>query len=649
MATVWQSFDVAEPLGSAERYGSITAHDTPHLARVEAHVAAQAAKATQYEISMTLLQALRTYPKAVAWSLLLSTCIIMEGYDIVLINNLMALPAFQKQFGEQQTNGRHQLSAAWQSGLTSGALIGEVLGLFVVGAIVECLGYRKTMLCALGCLTGFIFIAFFAPSLPVLLIGEILMGVPWGVFQTLTTTYAAEVCPIALRAYLTTYVNLCWVIGQFLASAVLKSVSEKAGPIGYKLPYGLQWIWPAPLMIGIFFAPESPWWLVRKGRHDCAKKQLRRLTSPYHAAYKLDEAINMIIYTNELEIASSKGTRYWDCFTGTDLRRTEIVCMVWAIQTLCGSPAFTGYSTYFFEQAGLDIDAAFSLTLGQYALAIVGTVMSWFLMIKFGRRTLYLWGQIGMAGTLLTVGFLGIVPIETNAVQWGIGGLILGYTFIYDMTIGPVCYSLVAELSSTRLRNKTVVLGRNLYNITGLISNVLTPHMLNPDAWGWGAKTGFFWAGIGFLCAIWTYFRLPEPKGRSYAEIDMLFDVGVPARNFRETKVLNFVNLSPWRTFLRAPLDTPPETICPTLVCFIQFTKLVWKGRTAQKSSLISRPEGERFARDATIFAYKVTRAVLEGEVASGNLEPLPHRRPGSSKNRTELNFHFVDALCPCS
>ena len=102
-------------------------------------------------------------------------------------------------------------------------------------------------------------------------------------------------------------------------------------------------------------------------------------------------------------------------------------------------------------------------------------------------------------------------------------------------------YSLVAEISSTRLRNKTVVLARNLYNITGVIANVLTPHMLNPDAWNWGAKAGFFWAGTGMLCAIWTYFRVPEPKGRTYAEMDMLFDAKVSARKFKETSVDSFV------------------------------------------------------------------------------------------------------------
>ena len=259
MADNVRSFSIAQPGQDTTRRASVAAEDVGGLAEVEAYVAEEAAKATQAEVSMTLLQGLKTYPNAVGWSVLLSTCIIMEGFDIVLINSLYALPAFQMRFGEKSPDGSYQLSAAWQSGLANGALVGEILGLLFIGIIVERVGYKKTMILALALLTGFIFIAFFAVSLPMLLVAEILMGIPWGAFQTLTTTYAAEVCPVSLRAYLTTYVNLCWVIGQFLSSAVLKSVANKTGPIGYKLPYGLQWIWPLPLIIGIALAPESPW------------------------------------------------------------------------------------------------------------------------------------------------------------------------------------------------------------------------------------------------------------------------------------------------------------------------------------------------------------------------------------------------------
>ncbi|OCL11723.1 general alpha-glucoside permease [Glonium stellatum] len=506
------------------------------------HLAHDAANATVAEHKMSLLEGLKTYPHAVGWSVLFSTAIVMEGFDTILMNNLFAYGPFQKTFGVEQADGTYQLTAAWQSGLSNAPLVGEILGLMINGIVAERFGYRKTIIGALSLVTAFIFIVFFAQTLPTLLIGEILLGVPWGVFQTITTTYAAEVCPVALRAYLTTYVNLCWVMGQLIASGVLRAMVTRNDNWGYKIPFALQWLWPVPLIVGVLFAPESPWWLVRKERREEARNVLCRLTSKdRNADFNIDDTIAMMAHTNALEKAHSAGTSYSDCFKKTDLRRTEIVCFAWAIQTLCGS-TFMGYSTYFYEQAGLSVEHAFTMSMAQFALGAIGTLSSWLLMGWFGRRTLYLSGQFIMFIFLLIIGCLGIISKGNAAAQWAIGSMLLLYTFTYDATVGPVCYSLVSELSSTRLRGKTIVLARNLYNIVGIITNVITPRMLNPSAWNWGAKAGFFWAVSCALCFVWTFFRLPEPKGRTYGELDVLFESKIPARKFKTSIVDPFMS-----------------------------------------------------------------------------------------------------------
>ncbi|CRJ87985.1 General alpha-glucoside permease like protein [Verticillium longisporum] len=516
----------------------------------------EAQNATNAEHELGLRQSLKLYPKAIAWSIFLSTCVVMEGFDITLITGLFAYPAFQRKFGVEQPNGSFELTAAWQSGLTNGMLVGQILGLFINGIVAERLGYRYTLVGSLGLVAAFIFIIFFAESLVQLLIGVILIGVPWGAFQTLTVTYASEVCPIHLRAYMTTYVNLCWVIGQFIASGVLRAMVERDDKWGYKIPFALQWIWPFPLAIGIWYAPESPWWLVRKGRLEDAKRSVLRLTSRNASPdFNADESVSMMVHTNELEKAVSKGTSYLDCFQGIDLRRTEIVCASWGVQTLCGS-TFMGYSTYFYQQAGLAVEASFSMSLGQYALGAVGTLSSWFLMRWFGRRTLYLSGQLIMLILLMTIGFASLVSRDNASAQWAIGSLLLVYTLTYNCTVGPICYSLVSELSSTRLKTKTVVLARNAYNILGITTNVLTPRMLNPSAWNWGAKAGFFWAGTCALCFIWTYFRLPEPKGRTYGELDVLFEQRISARKFKSTKVEELETRNSHVSEMEADLET---------------------------------------------------------------------------------------------
>lgn len=498
-------------------------------------VAQEAVTANKNEQSMGLLKSLKLYRKACLWSIFLSTCVIMEGFDVVLLNALYAYPPFQRDFGERQPDGSYELAADWQSGLSGGNQAGQIIGLLLTGLIADRLGYRKTLIGALVFCTGFIFIVFFSKSLVQLLIGEILIAIPWGVFQTTTATYASEVCPTHLRAYLTTYINACWVLGQLIASGVLRSMLSRDDVWGYKIPFTLQWMWPVPLIVGIFFAPESPWWLVRHDRIDEAKRSLHRLTTKHEEiSFNANETISMIIHTNKAEKDAQEGMSHMDMFRGTNLRRTEVVCVTWMIQAATGS-TITSYSTYFYQQAGMAVENSFNMSLGQYGMGLLGTIAAWFMMNWFGRRTIYLYGQIILGIVLLIIGCVGTVGRENFAAQWTIGSLLIVHTFLYDCTVGPICYSLVSELSSTRLRTKSVALARNLYNCVCIITSVITPRMLNPTAWNWGAKTGFFWAGSCMLCAIWTYFRLPEPKGRTYLELDLLFEQGVSARKFSTT------------------------------------------------------------------------------------------------------------------
>lgn len=511
-------------------------HDNPEKM---VDIAAEAAKATSQEQNMTLWEGLKMYPKAVAWSVIISTSIVMEGFDKGLIASLFANPAFNQQFGNLQPDGSYELTPSWQTALSIGSGVGEILGLAINGIVAEKFGYRWTIIVSLMLVNAFIFIVFFAKTAPHLLAGQILLGLPWGVFQTITVSYAAEVCPVTLRAYLTTYINLCWVMGQLIASGVLRAMTERADEWSYRIPFALQWIWPLPIIVGVFLAPESPWWLVRRGKLAEAKAALQRLASRREEKFDPDATIAMMIHTNALEKAINEGTSYLDCFRGTNLRRTEIACCTWLTQIFSGV-ALMGYSTYFYVQAGLAPQNAFTMTMAQYALGAVGTGASWALMTKFGRRTLYLSGIVTMVSLLLGVGFIDVGTSETGQVElsgWLIGSFLIVWTAVYDMTVGPVCYALVSELPSTRLRSKTIVIARCVYNVGAILLGVLTPRMLNPTAWDWGAKSAFFWAGCASILFVWVFLRLPEPKGRTYGELDVLFERRIPARQFSKTKV----------------------------------------------------------------------------------------------------------------
>jgi MFS transporter, SP family, general alpha glucoside:H+ symporter len=83
----------------------------------------------------------------------------------------------------------------------------------------------------------------------------------------------------------------------------------------YKIPFAVQWIWPIPILIAALLAPESPWWYIRKGRVEEAKRSVERLQSK-GTTVNADETVAMMIHTDQVERKISEGTGYLDCFRG---------------------------------------------------------------------------------------------------------------------------------------------------------------------------------------------------------------------------------------------------------------------------------------------------------------------------------------------
>jgi SP family general alpha glucoside:H+ symporter-like MFS transporter len=273
-------------------------------------------------------------------------------------------------------------------------------------------------------------------------------------------------------------------------------------------------------------------WLTKQERLDEARRSLVRLAQKDTDGSKIDETLVMK-HTNDVEkYLSNEGMSFMECFRGVNLRRTEIACMVWAAQALSGN-ALAGYAAYFYQQEGFSAQNSFNLSIGLTGLGIVGNIIASLLLPSIGRRKLYLCGLFLSFIIFIIAGGIAILP-QSNARSWTLGSLIVSATFVYNITIGPVCYILVAEIPSSRLRVKTVVIARVAYIVSNLALGVLIPRMLNPTAWNWKGKAGFFFSGTSLICFAWSYWRLPELFGLSYLEIDILFERRAKPSKFRE-------------------------------------------------------------------------------------------------------------------
>lgn len=106
---------------------------------------------------------------------------------------------------------------------------------------------------------------------------------------------------------------------------------------------------------------------------------------------------------------------------------------------------------------------------------------------------------------------MGIPSHPSTATSWTAGTMVLLLSATADFSVGPVVYTIVSEIPSTRLRAKSIVLARNAYNIINLaFVNIISYRQFNPSAWNWGPKACFFWAGFNILMNTYLYFRLRE-------------------------------------------------------------------------------------------------------------------------------------------
>ncbi|PSK43773.1 hypothetical protein B9Z65_7287 [Elsinoe australis] len=511
-----------------ERPGSIYAEKGE-----DAQFKANAIEAENAEHNMTVLEAVKAYPMASFWAFVMSCTIIMESYDVFLIGNFLALPAFTKKFGVQDAAGDFVVVPSWQSALQMAGQLGALIGVFLAGPLTSRIGYRWATLTGLMLLNIFIFAFYFAESLAVMFVAQLLEGIPWGIFIANAPAYCSEIVPIQLRAPATQMLQMFWAIGSIIVGAVTYHYNTYSGVDAYKIPIALQWMFPTPLMILIFIAPESPWWLVRKGRLEEAAKAAQRLgrksmiSNPQETVDMMRRVINME--------ATTKKPGFLELFKGTDLRRTLIVCGVYAAQNLTGN-LIANQAVYFFKQAGINTDTAFALGLITSALQMIFVMLSWILTTYFGRRSIYLWGSAANTILLIALGVAGSVG-KSNAASLAQASLGLIVSVLFTLGPAPASWVIIGETSAIRLRPLTTGIGRATYYIVEIPCIFLASYMLNPTGANLGGKCGYVWGATGLCCLVVAYFCLPEMKHRSYREIDIMFKRRIPARKWKRTEI----------------------------------------------------------------------------------------------------------------
>lgn len=159
----------------------------------------------------------------------------MESYDVFLIGNFIALPAFANKYGVfDQAENKNVIVPKWQSALQMAGQLGALIGVFLAGPLTSRIGYRYATLTGLMALNAFIFIFYFAHSLPVMFVAQLLEGLPWGIFIANAPAYCSEIVPIKLRAPATQMLQMFWAIGSIIVGAVTYHYNARLDANAYR-------------------------------------------------------------------------------------------------------------------------------------------------------------------------------------------------------------------------------------------------------------------------------------------------------------------------------------------------------------------------------------------------------------------------------
>ncbi|KFV74442.1 Solute carrier family 2, facilitated glucose transporter member 1, partial [Dryobates pubescens] len=420
--------------------------------------------------------------------------------------------------------------------------VGGMIGSFSVGLFVNRFGRRNSMLMSnilafvAAVLMGFSKMAF---SFEMLILGRFIIGLYSGLTTGFVPMYVGEVSPTALRGALGTFHQLGIVLGILIAQV-----------FGLDLIMGNDSLWP--LLLGFIFvpallqciilpfAPESPrFLLINRNEENKAKSGERppppapapqqgpRLRLPPPSALKkLRGTTDVSSDLQEMKEESrqmmrEKKVTIMELFRSPMYRQPILIAIVLQLsQQLSGINAVFYYSTSIFEKSG--VEQPVYATIGSGVVNTAFTVVSLFVVERAGRRTLHLIGLAGMAGcaVLMTIALTLLDQMPWMSYLSIVA--IFGFVAFFEIGPGPIPWFIVAELFSQGPRPAAFAVA----GLSNWTSNFIVGMGFQYIAQLCGSYVFIIFTVLLVLFFIFTYFKVPETKGRTFDEIASGFRQG---------------------------------------------------------------------------------------------------------------------------
>ncbi|KAI2641327.1 MFS monosaccharide transporter-like protein [Xylaria nigripes] len=454
------------------------------------------------------------------------------GLDFGIIGGLQAMVGFLKVFGQKDpsTPIGWNINAERQQLIASLMILGAFISSGTAGFTAQYIGRKVSLWIA--CVGVFISTALMQATTNIggLYAGRLLIGLANGLLMTHAQLYIQECSPGSYRGFGISLFT-CWVSVGSLIGAIIDNFAAKIdSKNAYIIPLGIVHVVPGILTIGLFFIPESPRWLLTKGRIAEAERALQRLRPiEWPVSKELDEMNTALASESRLQ----SGVGFRKLFQNPiDRRRTVISILALSTQASSGCIYMISYGTYFFEMANVGAPFANSCIIAGIGVAAI--VFNTLIVTKFGRRRIMMitgFVFCGLAQLILAI----VYTVEPGTQKTGkvIVGLSVIYIVSYNALVNAYAWLSGGELASQHLRSHTFGLATAIGFLGGWLTSFTAPYFINPLELNWGPKYGYIWAGSCAITAAWIWLYLPEVQGRTLEEIDEMFEARVPARKFR--------------------------------------------------------------------------------------------------------------------
>ncbi|TVY44749.1 putative polyol transporter [Lachnellula occidentalis] len=365
----------------------------------------------------------------------------------------------------------------------------------------------------------------FAQTWPQLLICRILLGIGMGAKASTIPIYAAENSPASIRGSLVMSWQMWNAFGMALGFCA-NLVVYKFGSISWRLQMGSAFIPAVPLVIGVYFCPESPRWYMKKGLYRKAYESLLQLrNNPIQAARDLYYIHSQLEIEAEILGRNTYMKRFIELFTIPRLRRATLAAFtVMTAQQMCGINVIAFYSSFVFRDAGATDKQAL---IASFGFGLLNFVFAWpaiWTIDTYGRRSLLLFTFPNMAWSLVAIGLSSLITAP-KAHLGMMAFFVYVFTAFYSPGEGPVPFTYSAEVFPLSHREVGMGLSVAVNLLWAAILGITLPKM--KDSMG---ILGFFvfYAGITVVALIMIFLWVPETKQRTLEELDYVF--GVPTR-----------------------------------------------------------------------------------------------------------------------